>query len=202
MRIAPAVLAIFAGLIAIPMSAPASPVLAAAQPRQCTQWSSRTQPPETIRVYRVSEGQVDTVDFKSYVFRVVSREWNVESRELRKAGAQAVKQYAWFHVLRWRGGQFNGQCFDVKDTTADQLYANKPLQNIPTRVKNSVNAVWGWRLWRADKFVHTGYRRGKHLPCADDAGYKLFVRSSRKCAQNGWSAERILTTYYSARLDK
>jgi hypothetical protein len=132
----------------------------------------------------------------------VSREWNVENRELRKAGAQAVKQYAWFHVLRWRGGKYNGECYDVKDTTADQLYANKPLESIPLRVKKSVNATWSWRLWRGDKFVHSGYRRGQDIACAADAGFKLFVRSSRKCAQRGWSAERILKTYYTARLEK
>jgi len=200
-RIAPAMLAILASFIAIPMAAPASPAFAATSQR-CTEWSSRTQPPQTIRVYRVSEGQVDTVDFKHYVFRVVSREWNVENREFRKAGAQAVKQYAWYHVLHWRGGTYNGQCFDVKDTTADQLYANKPLENIPDRVKKTVNAIWSWRLWRYDKFILTGYRLGKDVPCAHDAGYKLFVRSARKCAARGWSAERILKVYYTARLDK
>jgi peptidoglycan hydrolase-like amidase len=194
-------LAVFASLLAIPLAAPASPALAAER-EQCTQWSSRTEPPRTIRVYRVSEGQVDTVDFKHYVFRVVSREWNVDNRELRKAGAHAVKQYAWFHVLRWRGGTYNGQCYDVKDTTADQLYANKPLENIPDRVKKAVNATWTWRLWRGDKFIGTGYRRGKDVPCAYDAGYKLFVRSARKCAARGWSAERILKVYYTARLEK
>ena len=201
MRIAPAMLAILASFIAIPMAAPASPALAATS-QQCTNWSSRTEPPQSIRVYRVSEGQVDKVDFKHYVFRVVSREWNVENGEFRKAGAQAVKQYAWYHVLHWRGGKYNGQCFDVKDTTADQLYANKPLENIPDRVKKSVNAIWSWRLWRNGNFILSGYRLGQDAPCASDAGYKLFVRSGRKCIARGWSAERLLQVYYTARLDK
>ena len=47
---------------------------------------------------------------------------------LRRAGAVAVKQYAWFHVLKWRGGKYNGDCFDVKDTTADQLYKAKAVR--------------------------------------------------------------------------
>jgi peptidoglycan hydrolase-like amidase len=192
-------LALIASFIAMPFAVPATPVAAATQ---CTQWTSRSQPPQTIKVYRVSEGRVETVDFKHYVMRVVSREWNVDQRELRKAGAHAVKQYAWYHVLRWRGGTYNGKCYDVKDTTADQLYANKPLDTIPYRVKKAVNATWTWRLWRSDKFIMTGYRRGDDVPCAADAGYRLYVRSGRKCAAKGWSAERILRTYYTATLLK
>jgi len=136
------------------------------------------------------------------VKRVVSREWNVPQHALRKAGAHAVKQYAWFHVLHYRGGSFEGECFDVRDTTADQLYANKPLRQIPRRVKRAVNKTWNWTLVRGDKFPMTGYRRGADVACAEDAGYRLYVRSGRKCANKGWSAEKILTVYYTAKLVK
>jgi peptidoglycan hydrolase-like amidase len=194
-------LAIFASLIAMPITMSAPPEAAAAGGR-CTVWDSRSQPPQTIRVYRQSEGFVETVDFKHYVFRVVSREWNVENARLRRAGSVAVKQYAWYHVLHYRGGSFNGRCYDVKDTTADQLYSGKPLEQIPDRVKQSVNESWTWRLYRGDKFPMTGYRRGHDVPCASDAGYRLYVRSARKCANRGWSTERILQVYYTARLEK
>src|SRR5450759_2058142 len=96
-RIAPAMLAVLASVIAMPFALPASPVLASAAPKHCTSWSSTSQPPTTIRVYRVSEGKVETVGFKDYVMRVVSREWNVKQGALRQAGAVAVKQYAWYH---------------------------------------------------------------------------------------------------------
>lgn len=205
MRIAPAMLAMVAALIAVPFASisamPATPAAAAAG--SCTKWTSTTEPPPEIRVYRVNEGFVETVDFKHYVINVVSREWNVKQKALRKAGAVAVKQYAWFHVLRWRGGSFEGECFDVKDSTADQLYANKPAAQIPSRVKKAVNQTWSWSLHRGDKFPMTGYRRGKMgIPCAGDAGYRLYVRSARKCANQGWSAARILETYYTATLEK
>jgi len=196
-RIAPVMLAIFASLIATPFVMPA-PVAAKAAPSQCTKWSSTTQPPPTIKVYRVSEGRVETVDFKDYVVRVTSREWNVKQGALRNAGAVAVKQYAWYHVLHYRGGKYNGQCFDVRDTTADQLYASKPISQIPSNVKKSVNKTWGWSLHRGSKFPMTGYRRGADVGCAANAGYRLYVRSARKCAKQGWDAQRILSVYFTA----
>jgi peptidoglycan hydrolase-like amidase len=170
---------------------------ASAGPAKCTNWTSTTQPPLTIKVYRVSEGKVDRVNFKDYVMRVVSREWNVKQRALRRAGAVAVKQYAWYYVLHYRGGMYNRSCFDVKDTTADQLYAEKAITGLPTAVKRAVNKTWNWHVSRSGKFVLTGYRRGSDVRCAADAGYRLYVRSARKCAAAGWSAERILARYYS-----
>ena len=205
-RIAPAMLVIFASvfafasLVASPIAVPASPVVAA-KGDHCTDWTSKTEPPPTIQVYRVSEGFVESVDFKDYVIRVVSREWNVDQRALRRAGAVAVKQYAWYHVLHYRGGKFDGQCFDVKDSTADQLYAAKPLAQIPRRVKRAVNFTWSWRLYRDGKFIMTGYRRGADVGCAENGGYRLYVRSARKCAKHGWNAARILSVYYTANLE-
>jgi peptidoglycan hydrolase-like amidase len=197
-RVAPAIVAIFASLIALPASlALPATAFAGAAPKHCTVWDSQTEPPKTIRVYRVSEGKVDTVDFKDYVMRVVSREWNVKQGALRKAGAVAVKQYAWYYVLHYRGGKYNGSCYDVKDTTADQLYAEKAVVGLPSSVKSAVNDTWLWTVRRDGKFPLTGYRRGAKVGCADNAAYRLYVRSARQCAKAGWSAERILATYYS-----
>ena len=195
-RVAPAALAILAGVIAILFAMPGA-VLASAQPQQCTNWQSTSAPPETIKVYRVSEGKVDTVAFKDYVMRVVSREWNVKQGALRKAGAVAVKQYAWYYVLHYRGGTYNGDCYDVKDTTADQLYAEKSVSSLPSGVKKAVNQTWTWSVQRGDKFPMTGYRRGADVACGENAGYHLYVKSARKCANEGWSAEEILAKYYS-----
>ncbi len=129
-RIAPAMLAIasvFVAVLAAPITGTAQSVAAA--DGHCTDWKSTTNPPPSIAVYRVSEGRVERVDFKTYVIRVSSREWNIDAAALRRAGVVAVKQYAWYHVLHYRGGKFNGKCFDVKDTTADQLYASKSLSS-------------------------------------------------------------------------
>src|SRR3954447_7785043 len=196
-RVAPAIAAILASFIALPISMPAV-ALANAGPAHCTAWTSTSQPPTTIRVYRVSEGKVDQVQFKDYVMRVVSREWNVKQSALRKAGAVAVKQYAWYYVLHYRGGMFNGHCFDVKDTTGDQLYAEKAISGLPRSVKTAVNDTWTWSVHRDGKLPMTGYRRGSDVPCASDAGYRLYIRSARKCAARGWSAQQILERYYTA----
>ena len=199
MRIAPAMLAIVASLIIMPFAVPATPALGSSTSR-CTGWSSRTTPPPSIKVYRVNEGFVETVDFRKYVYNVVLREWNVDNERLRNAGAVAVKQYAWYHVLHYRGGSYNGRCYDVKDTTADQLYASKPISSLPDRVKRSVNNTWNWRLYRDGNFIMTGYRLGNKVPCAQDAGRRLNVRSARRCANQGWSTERILSVYYRSRV--
>jgi peptidoglycan hydrolase-like amidase len=202
-RIAPAMLAmasVFVAVLAAPIAGTAQSVAAA--DGHCTDWNSTTNPPPSIAVYRVSEGRVERVDFKTYVIRVVSREWNIDAAALRRAGAVAVKQYAWYHVLHYRGGTFNGRCFDVKDTTADQLYASKPIQDIPDRVKHAVNDTWSWHLFRNDKFPMTGYRLGQKVECAANAGYRLYVRSAKRCAHQGWDAERILQVYYTANLIK
>jgi peptidoglycan hydrolase-like amidase len=203
MRAAPAVLALSASVLLTGLPGTTGSVQSvAAASGQCTDWSSREKPPPDIAVYRVSEGRVERVDFRLYVARVSSREWNVEQRELRKAGAVAVKQFAWYHVLHWRGGTYNGRCYDVKDTTSDQLYAAKPAGEIPDRVWKAVNATWSWRLYRDGRLRMTGYRRGEDVACAKDAGHRLYARSARKCATMGWSAERILQVYYTADLAK
>lgn len=203
MRIAPAMLAflasvffVFSGLVVSVPSAAASSGM-----KQCTP-ANATTPPETIAVYRVSTGRVQRVDFKLYVARVAYHEWNVDATALRRAGAVAAKQYAWYHVLNWRGGMAHGECFDVRDSTADQIYQAKAAHTIPSRIWQSVNDTWSWSLRRDARFFMTGYRTGTVAPCASDAGSKLYARSAKRCANKGWSAERILRTYYTATVSK
>jgi hypothetical protein len=174
---------------------------AAAPTEQCTKWMSRTEPPPDIAVYQVAEGLVERVDFQLYVARVVSREWNVKQLQLRNAGAVAAKQYAWYHVLHWRGGTYDGRCFDVRDTRADQLYAAKPADQIPDVVWKSVRDTWTWQVVRDGKFIMTGYRRGDDVRCAKDAGFRLYAVSGLNCVeQRHWDTQRLLEVYYTADL--
>jgi peptidoglycan hydrolase-like amidase len=203
MRIAPAMLAFLASVFfALSGFVVAVPTVAAsAGLKQCSA-ATTTTPPDTIAVYRVATGRVQRVDFKLYVARVAYHEWNVDATALRKAGAVAAKQYAWYHVLNWRGGMANGQCFDVRDSTADQIYQAKSSTSIPTRIWNAVKDTWSWRMNRDGRFFMSGYRTGTVAPCASDAGSKLYARSAKRCAKKGWSAERILRTYYTAAVTK
>ncbi len=70
----------------------------------CSGWTSETTPPSTIRVYRAATGAVETVNFRVYAKNVLSREWiGSWTTESLRSGAVAVKMYAWYHVLHWRG---------------------------------------------------------------------------------------------------
>jgi len=102
--------------------------VAPAAAASCSSWSSETDPPPTIRVFRHVTGAVDTVDFRAYTANVLSREWiGSWTTESLRSGALAVKSYAWYQVLHWRGGvNADGACFDLRDDTYDQVYDPSP----------------------------------------------------------------------------
>jgi len=92
-----------------------------------------------IRVKRVSLNRIDNVNFYYYVKNVLPNEW-VESSdpvESLKAGAMCVKMYGWYHCYYYK---YYGQGFDVKDTTADQVYVPDSEQ---TNCTSAINAVGG-----------------------------------------------------------
>lgn len=161
----------------------------------CARHGSETTPPRTIRV-RLTDRLIVRVPFLLYVARVVSSEWNTVPTELRKAGALAVKQYAWYKAMHPR--RSTAGCFDVWDDTRDQIYR---VKSPPAYVWEAVAQTWPWRILRDGRLFQTGYRTGRPVACARDVtGWKLFARSATRCANAGWSAARILTTYYDGRL--
>jgi hypothetical protein len=167
----------------------------------CTGWTSRTEPPDTIRVGR-ADGSVDEVGFRKYVGVVMAKEWpGWVPRQAREAGAVAVKQYAWFHSLegKHRSSYVNarGLCYDVKDSTADQLYKPEKV-SVGDKIWRVVDATWDLSVRKDGKFFMTGYRAGQSSVCASDVdGWKLFAKSIIDCANRGWSRERIQTRYYA-----
>jgi hypothetical protein len=192
------------GLALLVPAAAAHPQPAAAA-SSCTGWPSRTEPPTSIRVLRLS-GRVEKVDFRRYVAVVMgSGEWPYSlPRAALEAGAVAVKQFAWYHTLHGhhRRGLVTatGQCYDVRDTTQDQLY--RPERAV---IRNSqwraIDRTWAISLRKKGAFMLTQYRAGRKRPCASDVnGRWLVERSAVACARNGWSAEQILAAYYGPRL--
>jgi hypothetical protein len=177
----------------------------AAASSSCTGWTSKAQPPQTIRVLRTSSGRVEKVDFRRYVAEVMaSGEWpsHLNTATL-EAGALATKQYAWYYTLKGNHRPHyvsGGKCYDVRDDTMDQLY--RPERADPTsRQWAAINKTWDLTLRKSGRFFLTGYRAGTTSACAADAnGWKLYARSVNNCANQGWSSTRILNRYLSPNL--
>ncbi|MEO6350366.1 MAG: SpoIID/LytB domain-containing protein [Candidatus Limnocylindrales bacterium] len=174
----------------------AVPVAGKASPRDCSSWTSLTQPPRTIRVLRRKSNRVEVVDFKKYVITVMGKEWpSYLPMPVVAAGAVAVKQYAWYHTI-YTSRASDGRCFDVKDGTGDQLYKPNRARVRPDH-HVAIDMTWGVTLRKQGRFLMTGYRRGGKARCGRDAtGYKLFAKSAIRCAEKGWGWQQILKTYY------
>ena len=187
--------AFLAAAVAAPMSAP-TPVTAAGA---CGAYRSETVPPPTIRVFRAATGAVETVDFRAYVKNVLSREWiSSWTTESLRSGALAVKNYAWYQVLHWRGyTNAAGQCFDVFDSTRDQHY--DPARPTYVTMAAAVDATWSTLALRNGRIFATYYNAGQtNEPCGAGAnGWQMFQWGTQACGLAGKSAAQILAIYYS-----
>lgn len=165
--------------------------------KSCTGWRSTYQPPDTIRVLRTrgpDTGNVEVVDYRTYVAWVTSVEWtNHYPLEALKVGAIAVKQYGWYYTIVYRGGvDALGNCYDVVDNTNDQYYDPDatPARPLPGKVAlQAIAATWNvsLRKWsQKDGTSHlflTGYRSGKNVACGQERdGYRLYQHSIYYCA--------------------
>jgi hypothetical protein len=193
-RVASLLVAILLALLAIPM--PAAAPASAAGP--CGTYRSETVPPPRIRVFRTATGAVDTVDFRTYVKNVLSREWiSSWTTESLRSGALAVKNYAWYQVLHWRGYEnASGQCFDVFDSTRDQHY--DPSRPTYAGMASAVDATWSTLAHKGGRIFPTYYNAGQpHEACGAGAnGWQMFQWGTQACGLAGKSAARILAIYY------
>jgi hypothetical protein len=98
----------------------------------------------------------------------------------------------------WRGGSAGGRCFDVRDSTADQLY--RPGSKLPTqRHVAAVSSSWSISVRKADgRFFPTQYNNGDgYSRCGTGlTGHTLRQVGATSCAAAGYSAQRILRLYY------
>lgn len=166
----------------------------------CTGWRSSSVPPTTIRVLRThgpSAGRVQTVNFRTYVNTVMPAEWGpTHPREALRAGAVAIKQYAWYHAMYWRGRSATGGCYDVVDSTNDQVYSPETKRPSPVHI-SAVDATWGWSMLRNGRFFPSGYRAGAKVACgADSSGTVMYQNGASRCARDGKTATEILMIYY------
>ena len=194
-RLASAAAALVLATILAPLSAPA-PADAAGE---CGSYRSETVPPPTIRVLRAATGAVETVDFRAYVKNVLSREWiSSWTTESIRAGALAVKHYAWNHVVHWRGFVTSaGHCFDVYDTTRDQFY--DPGRPTYAAMASAVDATWNTLALKGGRLFATYYNAGTPGEAcgARVNGWQMFQWGSQTCGLAGKSAAQIMAVYYT-----
>ena len=172
----------------------------------CTGGTSTRVPPPAIRVLRTSgasNGHVISVDFKSYVKVVLAAEWPSSwPATAIQTGAIATKQYAWYYAMHYRGGTAHGACYDVVDTSSDQIYQPESRKPSASQLA-AIEATWDETLTKNGSFLLTGYRSGtKYLSCGADAdGYHLFQHSSVDCTRSGMTADEILHVYLDPGLE-
>ena len=185
-----------AALVTLTSAVPGLPGRAAAA--SCSGWTSSVNPPSSIRVFRHATGAVETVNFKTYTKNVLSREWigSWTAASLR-AGALAVKHYAWYQVLHWRGGtNADGQCFDLRDDTVDQVY--DPSKATWTTAAAAVDATWSVRVLKNGQIFPTYYNAGgSGEACGANAnGWRMYQWGTQACGLAGKTASQIVLTYY------
>ena len=187
---------ILAALVTLTGAVPGLPRRAVAA--SCSGWTSSEDPPPTIRVFRHATGAVETVRFKPYTKNVLSREWiGSWTAESLQSGALAVKHYAWYQVLHWRGGtNADGECFDIRDDTADQVY--DPSKPTWTTAAAAVNETWPMRVLKNGKIFPTYYNAGSAgEACGANAnGWRMYQWGTQACGLAGKSATQIVLTYY------
>ncbi|MDQ6682469.1 MAG: hypothetical protein M3Y88_04255 [Chloroflexota bacterium] len=192
----PSVVATLAAVALLAAAAPnVAPPIAAAS---CSGWVSELTPPPSIRVYRVATGAVETVDFRRYVKNVLSREWiGSWSAASLQAGTVAVKSYAWYQVLHWRGfTNAAGQCLDVRDDGYDQVY--DPSAPTWSTAAAAVDATWATRVLKDGRLFPTYYNAGRPGErCAANAnGWRMYQWGTQACGLDGHAASAILAAYY------
>lgn len=125
-----------------------------------------------------------TVNFLEYVRNVLPNEWAAEwNQEALKAGAVAVKMYAWYWISR--GGKWGDA--DLMNSTCDQVYI--PNSDHP-RTDAAIKETWGYRMERAGDLFQTQHLRICHLPSCMDQDLSLTL------AWQGYTWKELLAHFY------
>jgi LysM repeat protein len=152
-------------------------------------------PPQTIRVRITGQAVCDvnapytvvTMDFNTYVKNVLPNEWpHWWHGESLKAGAVAVKMYAWYWVAR--GGKWSDA--DVIDSTCDQRYRQGSSHPSTDR---AVDDTWGFALTREGSLFETQHRNSQ--ACQPPTCMRQSVTS--ELAREGYSWKEILAHFYT-----
>lgn len=178
--------------------APAAPIPTTVTPEvsSCSNYYSNSAPPGTISVYLLREGGgVQNFDFKFYVEHVLPNEWpSGDMSAALEAGAIAVKEYGWYWVNNWRGGSYNGTCYDVDDTTNYQYFCESCAT--PTSTNNAIFDTWQWLARQSGAIFETSFGAGS-ASCANVNGAWMSQNGTQVCAEDGYLWPQIVTTFYN-----
>ena len=129
---------------------------------RCTGYSSQTTPPATIRVLvpRPRRGRHPDRAVQTYVENVLPNEWIAGwDGDALKAGAVAVKSYAWYWVMHYGGYVVATEatsCFDVTDDADFQVYRGDSVQS---RTTAAIQATWPSCCWQTARCSRRGTGR-------------------------------------------
>lgn len=177
--------------------APAAGLAPVAAATSCARWTTSYAPPPTIRVLRTATGTVEAVPFQAYVENVMGWEWPASyPTEALRAGAVAVKEYAWYRSMISLRSTPSGDCYDVRDDTWDQIY--DPSRSPAASQVAAVEATWTLTMRKNGAFFLSGYGPGSSDVCGADLSStrtRLAQRGVRACALDGKSMAEILHVY-------
>ena len=193
------------GLAEVPVDQPAHDTdsVAPLTAQQCQPSGDQHIFPQTIRVWENGPDQdqtVHTVDFKFYVKHVLPREWRAFwDMDALKAGAMAVKSFAWWHAGNAHKHIPGPECYDVDALENHQVF--DPFDSDGS-TNDAVDATWDYYMIEGGHPVHAFYQAG-HDPetCgwyhgAKALGYRMSQNGSKACADDNMLWPQILTTYY------
>jgi hypothetical protein len=157
-------------------------------------------PPASIRIYRTRTATIEVVPFRTYVKHVLPNEWVPSwSPESLKAGAMAVKTYAWYWVRL--GGKQVALGADLKDNVEDQVY-DPNVSYASTDA--AVDATFDYVMTRNNALFQAQYCAGSYRvdPAGDCPwpGPFLTQWGSSFHADQGRSWAWILQFYYGAQI--
>jgi hypothetical protein len=141
-------------------------------------------------------GSVITVDFNEYVRNVLPNEWELDSgREALKAGAMAVKMYAWFFT-KYPG--VPGLGAHVRDSTRHQAY----IKNTPAGKKritepaiSDVNKIGMFNKTKDCLFLSEYRSNGQGVHWKGSG--KVSQKGSKRLERDGKNFKQILDFYYT-----
>ena len=163
----------------------------------CTGWNYYLVPPEKIWVWITTEGARKQVVFEDYLKHVLPSEWpSYFEEDSLRAGAMAAKTYAWFRTLDGQSRTSGSNCYDILDTTSDQVYD-------PTfttaRTNQAVNATFGTVMRKNNAIFMAQYVDGTYTCAPITSGPyagRMSQNGTRACADQGMAWPDIVKVYY------